>query len=88
MAVEAANGRNLHEEFRYSKPKLDDLIRFRHDNKLSGRKMSGHVKNTTSLSKPDAIGESGAESEHQAIEIPSKKNHCHICHVIIRIFYI
>jgi hypothetical protein len=54
MAVEAANGRNLYEEIRYSKPKLDDLIRFRHDNKLSGRKMSGHVKNTTSLSKPDS----------------------------------
>jgi hypothetical protein len=77
MAVEAANGRNLYEEIRYSKPKLDDLIRFRHDNKLSGRKMSGHVKNTTSLSKPDSIAKSGAESEQQneknIVENSSKK---------------
>jgi hypothetical protein len=55
------------------KPKSDDLIRFRHENKLSGRKMSGHVKNTTSLSKPDAIAEPEHQTENVIVEISSKK---------------
>ncbi len=76
LAVEAANGRYLYDEIKNltQKPKTDDIVLFRNENKLTGRKMTGHAKNSAS-SESESIGPSPVDSNNVSlVKNSSKKN--------------